>query len=238
MPSAFDKQKVGTDEENISFYNEIASNYDSILDQESSNEIIRNRVKEKLISTVEAGWVLDFGGGTGRDLDWLLNNRYKIIFCEPSAGMRQKAMLRYEDDVLANNIIFLGNDKVDFTRWHIDPPFPINADAILSDFAVINCIANINLLFKNLAQIIKPGGHMIALMLKHGHKKTWRWTVREFIKSVISRKPVVINVKYNEHQQTVYIHSPGEIKKASAAYFETCSKETLFEFILVHFVRK
>ncbi|HXB28720.1 MAG TPA: class I SAM-dependent methyltransferase [Puia sp.] len=237
MPSAFE-QKVGTDEENISFYNEIASDYDAILDQESSNEIIRNRVKEKLLSTVEAGWVLDFGGGTGRDLDWLLSNRYKIIFCEPSVGMRQKAISRYEDEVLANNIIFLENDKVDFTNWHIKLPFSIKVDAILSDFAVINCIADIDLLFKNLAQIIKPGGHMIALMLNHGHKKNWRWKVREFIKSVISRKPAVINVKYKEHQQTVYIYSPGEVKRASSIYFDICSNEILFEFTLFHFVRK
>jgi SAM-dependent methyltransferase len=238
MLAAFSKQKVGADDENISFYNEIANNYDSILDQESSNEIIRNRVKEKLISAVESGWVLDFGGGTGRDLDWMLNNRYKIIFCEPSAGMREKAMARYEDDTLAYNITFLQNDKVDFTNWHIDPPFSIKVDAILSDFAVINCIADIDLLFKNLAKIIKPGGHMIALMLNHGYNKTWRRKLRELIKSIISRKPVVINVKYNEHQQTVYIYSTGKIKKASAAYFDLCSRETLFEFTLFHFVRK
>ena len=238
MPSAIFKQKPGTDEENISFYNEIASNYDSILDQESSNEIIRNRVKEKLISTVEVGWVLDFGGGTGRDLDWLINNQYKVVFCEPSVGMREKAISRYEHHVLADNIIFLENDKVDFTNWHAEPPFSIKVDAILSDFAVINCIANIDLLFKNLAQIIKPQGHMIALMLNYGFKKTWRWKVREFIKSVISRKPVVINVKYNEYQQTVYVYSPGKIKKASAAYFDMVGSETLFEFTLFHFVRK
>ncbi|HZY36797.1 MAG TPA: methyltransferase [Mucilaginibacter sp.] len=237
MPSVFE-QKVGTDEENISFYNEIASDYDSILDQESSNQIIRNRVKEKLVSTVEVGWVLDFGGGTGRDLDWLLNNQYKVIFCEPSVGMREKAIRRYEGDVLANNVNFLENDKVDFTRWHVDPPFAIKADAILSNFAVINCIADIDLLFKNLAQIIKPGGHMIALMLNHGYKKTWRRKLREFIKSVISHKPVMINVKYKEYQHTVYTYSPTEIKRASALYFDTCSRETLFEFILFHFVRK
>src|SRR5260370_23234027 len=105
-------------------------------------------------------------------------------------------------------------------------------DAILSDFAVINCIANIDLLFKNLAQILKPGGHLVALMLNHEYKKTWRWKFREFIRSIVSRKPVIKNIQYKEHQQTVYYYSPSHIKKASAGYFDTLSMEPLYEFTL------
>jgi SAM-dependent methyltransferase len=228
------KEISSTNEKNIAYYNEIAANYDTILDQESSNETVRKRVKEKFIGTVKAGWVLDFGGGTGRDLNWLLDNQYKIIFCEPSKQMRQKAI----DEHKNNNITFLENDKVDFTSWHIELPFAIKADAILSNFAVINCIDDIELLFKNLAQIIKPGGHFIALMLNNKYKQTWRGNLREFVRSFISSKPPVINIKYKDHEQTVYVYSPKKIKKASAVYFDMCSQETLFQFTLFHFVRK
>jgi SAM-dependent methyltransferase len=228
------KEISSTNEKNIAFYNEIAANYDTILDQESSNEIVRKRVKEKFISIVKSGWVLDFGGGTGRDINWLLDNKHKIIFCEPSKQMRQKAI----DEHKNNNITFLENDKVDFTNWHIELPFPIKAEAILSNFAVINCIDDIELLFKNLANVVKPGGHFIALMLNHKYKQTWRRKLREFVRSFISSKPSVINVNYKEHQQTVYVYSPRNIKKASSVYFDICSQETLFQFTLFHFVRK
>ncbi|MDB4904283.1 MAG: class SAM-dependent methyltransferase [Mucilaginibacter sp.] len=228
------KEISSTNKKNIAFYNEIAANYDAILDQESSNEVVRKRVKEKFISTVKAGRVLDFGGGTGRDLNWLLDNQYKIIFCEPSKQMRQKAI----DEHKNNNITFLENDKVDFTNWHIDPPFAIKADAILSNFAVINCIDDIELLFNNLAQIIKPGGHFIALMLNDKYKKNWRGKLREFVRSLVSPKSVVMNIKYKEHEQTVYVYSPKKIKNASAVYFDMRSQEALFQFTLFHLIRK
>ena len=232
------KEKSEADEKNITFYNEIAGNYDAILDQDGSNEIVRKRVKEKFISIIEGGLVLDFGGGTGRDLEWLVNNQYQVIFCEPSEGMREKAIDHYKNSALASNITFLENDKVDFSNWHINPPFSIKTDAILSDFAVINCIANIDLLFKNLAQVMKPGGHLLALVLNYTHKRTWRWKLREFTRSLVSDRPLVKNIGYKGHQQTVYVYSPKHIKKASAPYFDICSTEPLFEFTLIHFVKK
>jgi SAM-dependent methyltransferase len=232
------KEKSEADGKNIAFYNQIAGNYDAILDQDGSNEIVRKRVKEKFISIVEGGLVLDFGGGTGRDLEWLVNNQYQVIFCEPSEGMREKAIDQYKTNALVNNITFLENDKVDFSNWHINPPFSIKTDAVLSDFAVINCIANIDLLFKNLAQVMKPCGHLVALVLNHAYKKSWRWKLREFTRSLISDKLLIKNIGYKEHQQTVYVYSPKNIKKASEQYFDICSTEPLFEFTLIHFVKK
>ena len=224
--------------ENISFYNEIASDYDAILDTEETNDSVRSKVKEKFSGLVESGTVLDFGGGTGRDLEWLVNNQYQVIFCEPSEGMRKKAIDQYKNNALINNITFLENDKVDFANWHIDLPFSIKTDAILSDFAVINCIANIDLLFKNLAQVMKPGGHLLTLVLNHTYKKSRRWKLREFTRSLVSDQPLIKNVGYKGHQQTVYVYSLKNIKKASAQYFDICSTEPLFEFTLIHFVKK
>ena len=223
---------------NIDFYNEIANNYDAILDNEGSNEHIRNKVKEKFMGLVKTGWVLDFGGGTGRDLDWLIGNNYRVIFCEPSEGMRQKAINRHQNDIPDNRLIFLDDNRVDFTTWQSHPPFSIKTDAIISDFAVINCIGDIELLFKNLSGVIKPGGHFLALMLQHDYKKSRLWKVRQFLRSLISSKPLVLNVNYNNHRQTVYMYTPKFIKKTSSPHFEIHGAENLFEFTLFHFVRK
>jgi SAM-dependent methyltransferase len=238
MPPASTNERLDTNGENIAFYNEIADNYDIILDQENSNAIVRQRVKEKFTGIVAGGWVLDFGGGTGRDLDWLTENNYHVVFCEPSEGMRQKAIGRYAARPLISHVTFLNNDQVDFATWHTQAPFSTKMDAIISDFAVFNCIADIDLLYKNLARVLKPGGHLVALVLNHKYKKTWRWKLREFLRSIISRKPVMKNIQYKDHRQTVYFHSHNQNKNASAAYFELRSTENLFEFTLIHFVKK
>jgi SAM-dependent methyltransferase len=237
MPSGIIEEKSGTIKENITFYNEIATDYDAILDKESSNETVRKRVKEKFINSVKSGWVLDFGGGTGRDLDWLIKNQYQVVFCEPSEGMRNKAIEHHKNNT-TEQIVFLNNDQIDFSQWNIQPPFDIKVDAILSDFAVLNCIGNPDLLFKNLAQRIKPGGHFFALMLQHGYKKTKRWKLAEGLRALIDPKPLVINVTYNNNLQTVYVYTPEQIKKASAPDWEMQESENLFEFTLFHFKRK
>jgi len=227
----------GSDLNNIEFYNEIAIKYDAILDQEARNEIIRKRVQEKFTETVKRGPVLDFGGGTGRDLKWLTRNHYQVIFCEPSDGMRKKAIDQYKNMPSAQ-VIFLEKDQTDFTNWHTRLPYAIPAEGILSDFAVINCIADISLLFKNLSLMIKPGGHLIALMLNNQYRKPWYRSVYESVRSFFSGMPVVVNVQYNDYRQIVYVYSLQNIKKAAAAYFDMQSRENLFEFTLFDLIRK
>jgi len=226
--------------QNIAFYNEIAGSYDTILDKESFNKIVREKVAEKFCSMVKPGWVLDFGGGTGRDLDWLTSNNYHIFFCEPSAAMREKA-IEYNQTILHNaNIVFLDDRKTDFTTWQKELPFPQKMDAVLSNFAVFNCIPDIELLFKSMATIIKPGGHLLALILDKGFREVIRSHFKSAVRSFIFRTPVQFDVWFNQHQQTVYIHTNGRIKKASKTYFNFHSQEFLKEygFSLIHLTRK
>ncbi|MDN5285817.1 MAG: class SAM-dependent methyltransferase [Mucilaginibacter sp.] len=236
--SSSPSEKSGIIEKNRTYYDEIAIEYDDILDRESSNQVVRKKVKEKFTGIIKTGTVIDFGGGTGRDLNWLAANGYKVIFCEPSEEMRNKAIDRYQNSAAAQNITFLNNNEIDFAKWDTEPPFAIKADGLLADFAVFNCIGNIHLLFKNLAQVIKPGGHMMVLMLQLGYQKSGFWKLRKTLRSIISGKPLMINTRFKDQQQTVYVYSSKEVKKASNAYFDINSRENLFEFTLFHLIRK
>src|SRR5258708_6014192 len=86
----FDKPSVI--EQNTSYHNQAAGSYDQTMDKDPANKIIRQRVKEKLCSLLSSGRVLDFGGGTGLDLEWLTARSYQVLFCEPSVSMRAKAI--------------------------------------------------------------------------------------------------------------------------------------------------
>ena len=57
-----------------------------------------------------------FGGGTGLDLPWL-TERYGIIFCEPSDGMRERAIRMIEQKLPDSNVSVLESAKADFTSW-------------------------------------------------------------------------------------------------------------------------
>ena len=226
-------------EQNILYYDKIADSYDRILDHESLNDVARKKVESKFTFWVKPGVVLDFGGGTGRDLKWLTEHHYKILFCEPSTGMKEKA-IHYNQNVLHNNnITFLEKAKTDFTRWHEKLPFPEKVDAVLSNFAVINCIPQIESLFESLALVLKPGGDLVALILDD-KARSLITRLRNAIRSFIIKIPRTMHIQYNENQQTVYVYTTKQIKKASKAYFDFRNREPLpgFGFILIHMVRK
>ena len=103
--------------ENILYYNAIANEYNDMLDK-NPDRIIREKVAKKFCSIVEGAAVLDFGGGTGLDLQWLANNNHTVFFCEPSAGMREKAIYNRKD-LLHDNVIFLDDFAADFRQWHL-----------------------------------------------------------------------------------------------------------------------
>ncbi len=131
MLNKVNKIKQSFREENIAFFDEFAKNYNSILEQNNSNKITRQRVAKKFCNSVKPGLVLDFGGGTGLDLPWLTENEFKIFFCEPSSGMRQHA-INYNNNILhSNDIVFLDNAKSDFSLWDKELPFSQKVDAIL-----------------------------------------------------------------------------------------------------------
>ena len=225
---------------NISYYDKIAGSYDDILNEESSNKVVRERVREKFTTLVpEKELVLDFGGGTGVDLDWLTANQYTILFCEPSASMREKA-IHGGNKAQDRHVIFLENDKTDFSTWHENLPFERQADAILANFGVINCIPDINLLFQNLSLIIKPGGHFIAVFLDRPLRKMWSWHRRNTLKTLLLGLPFMMYVYYKENKQTVFVHSVKEIKRAAASSFDYVSHERISNtgFILIHLVKK
>jgi SAM-dependent methyltransferase len=218
--------------QNISFYNEIANEYDAIMEKERSNAAVRREVADKFLDTVAPGRVLDFGGGTGGDLGWLTDHHYHVLFCEPSTRMKELAIMRHKRKILPGHVEFLSGMAVDFTNWNKDPPFYPAADAILANFAVINCIEDITLLFRNLALVIRPGGSLIALVLRPKLLHT--------VKSLAGLAPDTMEVRYKEHAQTVFVHTMGAIRKASRAYFSFSSRKSLrgTVFSLIHLTRK
>ena len=239
MPIAGDKDRFNAIEQNISYYNEVARSYDTIMEQDQSNKAVRQKVSEKFLSVVKLGSVLDFGGGTGLDLEWLTRADYQVFFCEPSPGMREKAIHYNESTLHSPNVTFMDTSQTDFTSWHAVPPFSTKLDAILSNFGVLNYIPDIRSLFSNLAAVVKPGGHFIFLILHLNFRKRLRWHRRNAIQSLIFGNTFKMYIPYKGNKQTVFVHTPTEIRKACNDYFEYYEHEILksFDFTLIHLIR-
>jgi len=240
MPSTVHTDTNPVHQQNISYYDKIAGQYDEAMAKETSNQWVRQQVKEQLLQALPGGTVLDFGGGTGLDLGWLTEQQYHIIFCEPSAGMREEA-IRYNREILHNNHIrFLEQEQTDFATWPQQLPFPQPADAIIANFGVLNAIPDLQLLFHSLSLAVRPGGHLLIVVLERPFKKMWKWHRRNALTTLLSGKPFVMYVRHKEYLQTVYVHTPGALREAAAPYFEyaACKPVNGTSFILLHLVRK
>ncbi|MCF6131632.1 class I SAM-dependent methyltransferase [Flavobacterium wongokense] len=217
-----------TNQKNISYYDKIAAAYDTILKHEVKNDLVRKKVAQQFISQVKEGLVLDFGGGTGEDLKWLSANNYSVIFCEPSSGMRGIAMEKFPN----SGITFLKEEQTDFTKWNQTLPFQQKVSGVIANFAVLNCIVDIELLFENMALVMAPKADLFFLVLDYGLKKR--------IQMLFEAKPMKLKIEYQGEDQQVYLHSVTAIRKASKANFEFICCERLREhgFSLIHLKRK
>jgi SAM-dependent methyltransferase len=226
--------------QNISYYDGIASDYDNILDVDGANSVIRSIVSAKFATLIKEGFVLDFGGGTGRDLAWLIQMKYKIIFCEPSVAMRQIAIDRGRNELHDADISFFDDNSVDFRNWNEIFPFNKKVDAILANFAVINCIPDIKFLFGKLGLALKSGGVCLVLVLDNSLLKRVRSNLTGTLKSFVSGRPTNFYIDFKDNRQQVYIHSTRSIKRAVADHFEFIHIERLkkFGFCLIHLIRK
>lgn len=227
-------------QQNILYYDKIAADYDAILYKDPTNADARKKVADKFTALVKTGRVLDFGGGTGQDLGWLVQHHYDIVFCEPSTVMRQIALERSNKEFPGACIFFINHDKTDFRNWDKVFPFEPKADAVLANFAVINCIADIDLLFTKLAAMINPGGIILALILDNSLTKRLQSNRKDTIKSFFNGNTVKIEIENKDQRQVVYIHTMNAIKKASAGNFEFKQAERLqgSGFTLIHLVRQ
>lgn len=227
-------------QQNISYYDEIAADYDAILKKDETNLEVRKKVAEKFTALVKAGSVLDFGGGTGQDMGWLSAHHYNIFFCEPSSGMRQIAMNRRKKEFAGAEIYFVDENKADFRKWEAVFPFESKVDAVLANFAVFNCIPDIELVFKNLSIVLNPGGIIIAVILNSSLRKRLRSNLKGTIQSLFNGNAVKIRIDHNGLQQQVYFHTCNAIKKASSDNFEFKHVERLpgSDFLVIHLIRK
>jgi len=220
---------------NMSYHDQVAEEYNAVMDGHRPNEWIRQRVKEKFCSLVTPGKVLDFGGGTGLDLGWLTKEGYEVVFCEPSVGMRSHAIAFATH--MGLNVRFLEGAAADFTNW--DSKGGLKVDAILSNFGPLNYIPDLSSLFRSAAGIIRPGGYFVLLVLHFPFAKRWKWHRRNALVSLLTGSTFKMYIPYKNHKQSVFVHTEKEIRETAAPWFGHGGTEVLAEhdFSLIHLVR-
>ena len=205
-------------ESSNSFYDTLAEDYNNYM-TDADNEV-RKVVSETFNEFITAGNVLDFGGGTGLDLPWLLQCKYQVFFLEPSAQMRSIAM----ETILTssnNKRPKVIEDKTNLKEWSIgNLPFTEKMDGVLANFAVINCIENAEEFFHSIALLCKPGCKVVLTVLDPRPQAIFKKnSIFCSIQMLLKGKFKVLHNYKGVYHET-HIHSIDSLKKASRKYFD------------------
>ena len=202
-----------------SFYNSVAKDYNG--HQTKSDSYVRNYVMKKFLDNIPNGNILDFGGGTGLDLPWLLSPKYNVHFLEPSSNMRSLAKVAVVDNW--QQPIFI-KENIDFHNWSSDSlPFEEKMNGILANFAVLNCIKDIDCLFEKMALVCDRDCKAVATVMDtRAIRMLTAYSLKVAIKRVFKR-PLITETEYNSAIQQTYLHTLSNYKSAFRKYFNFIS---------------
>ena len=232
--------KIKSKLEPIEYYNNISLKYDDTLNSNQVNTKTREEIKQYFLKNVNGKYVLDFGGGTGKDTEWLINNGFIVYFCEPARRMRQLAIKNYHKSELSGEVIFLNDKYSDYQNWiRNDLPFKHKVNGILSNFAVLNSIKRIELLSEKIALITHPGSHMVISVLNFKLKKIFSRNFHVNFRLYLKGNGLATIVKEADHQMIVYLHTKAKLIKSFKKYFDFVESLSVNDstFKLFHFVR-
>jgi hypothetical protein len=164
---------------------------------------------------------LDFGGGTGLDLPWLLNSYDRVFFIEPSVGMR------YVANKLVNSMLQKADiveENLDFHNWsENDLPMVEKMDGVLVNFAVLNCIPDIHKLFEKMSLICAVNCKIVATVIATEPLNMMKmYSAKMAFKRLLNIRLTTQN-SYRGVSQEVYLYTKPQLRSAAANYFEIIS---------------
>ena len=217
------------------FYDSIAAEYNGHMTR--ADKKVRESVHNLLASHLSKGNILDFGGGTGLDIPWFLEDKYLITFVEPSERMRSIAHVNH---VSKEEVTFV-EINTDFNKWKEgNMPFDHKVNGILANFAVLNCIGDIQTLFEKFNLVSSADCRIVATVIDPGFRNMVRhYSFFAALRMLLQSRLTIFNT-YKDQVHPTYIHSLASIKKASSKHFilESITPLELSSFAVLIFRKK
>ena len=164
-------------------FDALAAGYDDSFTNSALGQLLRPRVWRKLAQYFQPGQhVLELACGTGEDAVWLAGQGVTVTATDGAAQMVRVAQAKVEARQYANRVLTkqLSLQQISQGEALGGAPF----DGVYSNFGGLNTINTWAALASSLAQLVKPGGMAILVVMgplcpwemiwhaAHGHFKT------------------------------------------------------------------
>jgi SAM-dependent methyltransferase len=193
----------------------------------------RRAVRDALAAAFpEGASVLEIGGGTGEDARWLSERNRHVFLTDASAAMVETAARKLRPYPTARSAVVAAEDLETWARAREErgePPF----DGAFSNFAALNCVADLRPVARGLARLVRPGGTVLLVLfgtcspgevLVQCARGNLRAAVRR-----MSRGPV--SARLGGRAFEVRYHRPSAIAAVMTPLFEATARRGIGVFV-------
>lgn len=200
-------------------FDAVAERFDERFGAWRSVAAQRRAVRAVLESTFPSGSrLLEIGGGTGDDARWMIERGRSVLLTDASPTMVRLASAKLRPlgppeptAVAAESLGALADDR------RGQPPF----DGAYSNFAVLNCVADLGAVARGLARLIRRDGH--ALLVLFGVAVPGEWVVQLARGDVRAARRRFArgdaSARLGGHEFTVRYHRRRDVVRAFAPWF-------------------
>jgi ubiquinone/menaquinone biosynthesis C-methylase UbiE len=210
-------------------FDRVAASYDEQFTRTVIGQAQRKQVWKRLLKAFGPGdRVLELNCGTGEDAAYLAACGRRILACDASAEMIKVANTRAKREAKGGDIAFQHLSNEDLRFLFRKRPF----DGAYSNFSGLNCVSDLRPVARELASLVRPGGHLLICLwsrvcvgelvwyLLHGQtQKAFR---RFSGKAKAQVGGVTISVSYP---------TAGEVQGAFAPWFELERRQAIGLFV-------
>jgi SAM-dependent methyltransferase len=201
-------------------FDAVAPTFDSRFGVWHSVAAQRRAVRAELLRVFpKGGRILELGGGTGVDATFLAEHGFEVLLTDPSPAMVELAKAKLAP-LGSQAEIAAGEDMEKFAAHHLGER-GVQFDGAFSNFAPLNCVADLGPVALGLARLLKPGA--LAMLVLFG-----TFCPAEMIVEVLRGRPQLalrrckrgaVPARLAKHEFEVLYHRRAELMDTFAPWF-------------------
>ena len=189
----------------------------------------RRAVRAALIDAFAPGArILEIGGGTGEDAEWLASQGREVLLTDASPAMVRLATEKLRGLGLPAPVMSAA-EYLDTSLGEAAGPF----DGAFSNFAALNCVTDLAAVGRGLAALVRPGGRVLLVVFGTCPPGEWlvellRGRARSAFRRM-SRGDVPARLGGNEF--VVRYHRQRDLVRALAPHFRLVGRRGIGVFV-------
>jgi SAM-dependent methyltransferase len=209
-------------------FDTIAATFDDRFGAWQSVAAQRRAVRRELAQAFPPGAsVLEVGGGTGEDAIWLADRGCSLLLTDISPRMVRRAQAKFAGRPRLQAKVAAAENlhALDLAEDRFDGAF--------SNFAALNCVEDLPPVARNLARLVRPGGHVILVMF--GTCCPGEWVVealRDRPRAMFRRfRRTPVRARLGGKEFAVRYFRTAELVSAMAPWFDYAGRRGIGVFV-------